>query len=101
MICLLADLQLDVKGCKDVYASFDKYVEVERLEGDNKYQAEGHGLQVGCLLSFYLYVAKAVCCVVVKVLIWVTIVVCILYVIGSVTCLNAIKQYIRNLQRAI
>ncbi|KAL0719716.1 hypothetical protein Bca4012_069040 [Brassica carinata] len=39
------DLQLVVKGCKDVYASFDKYVEVERLEGDNKYQAEGHGLQ--------------------------------------------------------
>ncbi|CAD6270085.1 unnamed protein product [Miscanthus lutarioriparius] len=27
------DLQLDVKGCRDVYASFDKYVEVERLEG--------------------------------------------------------------------
>ncbi|VAI14689.1 unnamed protein product [Triticum turgidum subsp. durum] len=41
----LADLQLDVKGCHDVYASFDKYVEVERLEGDNKYQAEQHGLQ--------------------------------------------------------
>ncbi|VAI28986.1 unnamed protein product [Triticum turgidum subsp. durum] len=41
----LADLQLDVKGCRDVYASFDKYVEVERLEGDNKYQAEQHGLQ--------------------------------------------------------
>ncbi|XP_056171639.1 ubiquitin C-terminal hydrolase 12-like isoform X1 [Syzygium oleosum] len=39
------DLQLDVKGCRDVYASFDKYVEVERLEGDNKYQAEEHGLQ--------------------------------------------------------
>ncbi|VAI14684.1 unnamed protein product [Triticum turgidum subsp. durum] len=39
------DLQLDVKGCHDVYASFDKYVEVERLEGDNKYQAEQHGLQ--------------------------------------------------------
>ncbi|MFS7989857.1 putative ubiquitinyl hydrolase 1 [Helianthus anomalus] len=39
------DLQLDVKGCQDVYASFDKYVEVERLEGDNKYHAEGHGLQ--------------------------------------------------------
>ncbi|KAL6559093.1 CSN-associated deubiquitinating enzyme Ubp12 [Orobanche hederae] len=39
------DLQLDVKGCKDVYASFDKYVEVERLEGDNKYHAEAHGLQ--------------------------------------------------------
>ncbi|GER44811.1 ubiquitin carboxyl-terminal hydrolase, partial [Striga asiatica] len=39
------DLQLDVKGCKDVYASFDKYVEVERLQGDNKYHAEDHGLQ--------------------------------------------------------
>ena len=42
----LADLQLDVKGCRDVYSSFDKYVEVERLEGDNKYHAENHGLQV-------------------------------------------------------
>nr|GEW40507.1 ubiquitin carboxyl-terminal hydrolase 12-like isoform X2 [Tanacetum cinerariifolium] len=39
------DLQLDVKGCRDVYASFDKYVEVERLEGDNKYHATEHGLQ--------------------------------------------------------
>ncbi|GKC14166.1 ubiquitin carboxyl-terminal hydrolase 12-like protein isoform X2, partial [Tanacetum coccineum] len=39
------DLQLDVKGCRDVYASFDKYVEVERLEGDNKYHAVQHGLQ--------------------------------------------------------
>lgn len=47
---LVSDLQLDVKGCRDVYASFDKYVEVERLEGDNKYHAEQHGLQVHCLL---------------------------------------------------
>ncbi|KAL6654058.1 hypothetical protein ACP70R_007523 [Stipagrostis hirtigluma subsp. patula] len=39
------DLQLDVKGCRDVYSSFDKYVDVERLEGDNKYYAENHGLQ--------------------------------------------------------
>ncbi|KAL5702532.1 ubiquitinyl hydrolase 1 [Ranunculus cassubicifolius] len=39
------DIQLDVKGCRDVYASFDKYVEVECMEGDNKYQAEQHGLQ--------------------------------------------------------
>ncbi|CAA6658468.1 unnamed protein product [Spirodela intermedia] len=39
------DLQLDVKGCRNVYDSFDKYVEVERLEGDNKYRAEQHGLQ--------------------------------------------------------
>ena len=43
---LIIDLQLDVKGCRDVYDSFDKYVEVERLEGDNKYHAEKHGLQV-------------------------------------------------------
>jgi ubiquitin carboxyl-terminal hydrolase 7 len=39
------DLQLDVKGCRDVYASFDKYVEVEQLDGDNKYHAEQYGLQ--------------------------------------------------------
>ncbi|CAI8595227.1 unnamed protein product [Vicia faba] len=39
------DLHLDVKGCRDVYGSFDKYVEFERLEGDNKYQAEQDGLQ--------------------------------------------------------
>jgi len=48
VLYMLADLQLDVKGCPDVYASFDKYVEVERLEGDNKYHAEQYGLQVGC-----------------------------------------------------
>lgn len=41
-----ADIQLDVKGCRDIYASFDKYVEIEHLEGDNKYQSEQHGLQV-------------------------------------------------------
>lgn len=47
LFCIFfVDLQLDVKGCRDVYASFDKYVEVERLEGDNKYHAEEHGLQV-------------------------------------------------------
>lgn len=48
----MADLQLDVKGCCDVYASFDKYVEVERLEGDNKYHAEQYGLQV----SLYAFI---------------------------------------------
>ena len=51
-----ADLQLDVKGCRDVYASFDKYVEVERLEGDNKYHAEQYGLQVSCSTYFLVYV---------------------------------------------
>lgn len=35
-----------------MYASFDKYVEVERLEGDNKYHAEQYGLQVRCLWTF-------------------------------------------------
>jgi len=39
------DLQLDVKGCRDIYDSFDKYTEVETLEGENKYEAEGHGKQ--------------------------------------------------------
>lgn len=39
------DLQLDVKGCKDIYASFRKYVETELLDGDNQYDAEGHGKQ--------------------------------------------------------
>ncbi|MFS7961867.1 putative ubiquitinyl hydrolase 1 [Helianthus anomalus] len=38
-------LQLDVKGCRSVYASFDKYTEVERLEGDSRYRAGPHGLQ--------------------------------------------------------
>ncbi|XXG73090.1 hypothetical protein AAC387_Pa07g2067 [Persea americana] len=48
------DLQLDVKGCRDVYASFDKYVEAEHLEGDNKYHAEQHGLQINDCYEFPL-----------------------------------------------
>ncbi|KAL2326631.1 hypothetical protein Fmac_025689 [Flemingia macrophylla] len=47
-------MKLDVKGCKDVYASFDKYVEVERLEGDNKYHAEQYGLQINDRYEFPL-----------------------------------------------
>ncbi|CAA2943437.1 ubiquitin carboxyl-terminal hydrolase 12-like [Olea europaea subsp. europaea] len=39
------DLQLDVKGCRDVYAALDKYVEKECLKGDNKYHAGSYGLQ--------------------------------------------------------
>jgi ubiquitin carboxyl-terminal hydrolase 7 len=39
------DLQLDVKGCASIYDSFDRYTEVETLEGDNAYEAEGHGKQ--------------------------------------------------------
>lgn len=51
LIEFCADLQLDVKGCRDIYASFDKYVEEEKLEGDNKYHAEQHGLQVTSFLG--------------------------------------------------
>ncbi|KAH9822072.1 ubiquitin carboxyl-terminal hydrolase 21-like [Teratosphaeria destructans] len=39
------DLQLNVSGCKTVDDSFKEYVQVETLEGDNKYAAEGYGLQ--------------------------------------------------------
>ncbi|CAI5528448.1 unnamed protein product, partial [Closterium sp. Naga37s-1] len=38
-------LVLDVKGCKDVYASLDKYVEVQNLDGNTKFYAEQHGAQ--------------------------------------------------------
>ncbi|KAI9203814.1 uncharacterized protein BJ171DRAFT_459923 [Polychytrium aggregatum] len=39
------DIQLNVKGCKNLTESFREYVTVETLEGENKYMAEGHGLQ--------------------------------------------------------
>ncbi|KAJ3173620.1 hypothetical protein HDU88_002708 [Geranomyces variabilis] len=39
------DIQLNVKGCKTLKESFDEYVAVETLDGDNKYMAEDHGLQ--------------------------------------------------------
>ena len=39
------DIQLDVKGCKDIYKSFDKYTSIEVLEGDNQYDAGIHGMQ--------------------------------------------------------
>ena len=42
---ILADIQLNVKGMPNLEASFENYVEVEKLEGENKYQAEGLGLQ--------------------------------------------------------
>lgn len=43
--CSSADLQLNVKGMKNLLESFRDYVAVETLEGENKYQAEGYGLQ--------------------------------------------------------
>ncbi|KAI1316281.1 hypothetical protein EDD11_010189 [Mortierella claussenii] len=39
------DIQLNVKGCKTLRDSFANYIDVETLDGENKYQAEGHGLQ--------------------------------------------------------
>ncbi|KAF0983053.1 hypothetical protein FDP41_011031 [Naegleria fowleri] len=39
------DLQLNVKGCRNVYESFDQYILEETLQGENQYQAEGFGLQ--------------------------------------------------------
>jgi len=39
------DLSINVKGCKTIRDSFAQYVEEEILDGDNKYRAEGHGLQ--------------------------------------------------------
>ncbi|KAI6131824.1 hypothetical protein EV401DRAFT_1917805 [Pisolithus croceorrhizus] len=39
------DIQLNVKGMKNLYESFRYYVAEETMEGENKYQAEGFGLQ--------------------------------------------------------
>ncbi|KAI8341471.1 hypothetical protein BC941DRAFT_416983 [Chlamydoabsidia padenii] len=39
------DIQLNVKGCKNLEESFKDYIAEETLEGDNKYHAEGYGLQ--------------------------------------------------------
>ena len=40
------DLALNVAGCADLYASLDKFVEVETLDGANKYRSDQYGLQV-------------------------------------------------------
>jgi ubiquitin carboxyl-terminal hydrolase 7 len=39
------DIQLNVSGNKDLDASFEDYVNVETMDGENKYFAEGYGLQ--------------------------------------------------------
>ena len=44
-LTLFSDIQLNVKGMKNLYESFKDYVAVETLDGDNKYMAEGYGLQ--------------------------------------------------------
>jgi ubiquitin carboxyl-terminal hydrolase 7 len=39
------DIQLSVKGKKNIYESFADYIKTENLDGDNKYDAGVHGLQ--------------------------------------------------------
>jgi ubiquitin carboxyl-terminal hydrolase 7 len=40
-----ADIQLNVKGKKDLRESFEDYIAVEMLDGENKYHSEKYGLQ--------------------------------------------------------
>ncbi|KAK2192630.1 hypothetical protein NP493_27g01010 [Ridgeia piscesae] len=42
---LFYDIQINIKGKKDIYESFKDYITVETLDGDNKYDAGEHGLQ--------------------------------------------------------
>ncbi|OQR88705.1 ubiquitin carboxyl-terminal hydrolase 5 [Thraustotheca clavata] len=39
------DLQLDVKGLQNLDSSFQKYIEVEMLDGENQYDAKDYGKQ--------------------------------------------------------
>src|SRR5271154_2730509 len=39
------DVQLNVRGMRNLHESFRDFVAVETLEGQNKYQTEGLGLQ--------------------------------------------------------
>ena len=41
----LWDIQLNVRGNATLDESFQDYIQVETMDGDNKYFAEGHGLQ--------------------------------------------------------
>ncbi|GBB89580.1 hypothetical protein RclHR1_01630018 [Rhizophagus clarus] len=55
------DIQLNIKGCKTLRDSFKNFVQEVTLEGNNKYQTEGYGLQVSYLkafLQFYIYNLK-------------------------------------------
>jgi ubiquitin carboxyl-terminal hydrolase 7 len=39
------DISLNVKGCSDIISSLRKYTEPEKMDGDNMYKTESHGLQ--------------------------------------------------------
>ena len=42
---MAVDIQLNVKGFRGLEDSFKDYIQVETLEGENRYAAEGNGLQ--------------------------------------------------------
>ena len=44
-LILRADIQLNVKGMKNLEAAFRDYIAEETMDGENRYQAEGYGLQ--------------------------------------------------------
>ena len=45
------DIQLNIKGKKNIIESFRDYIKTESLEGENKYDAgPNHGLQVGLFI---------------------------------------------------
>eukprot|EP01027_Heterolobosea_sp_BB2_P019451 GEZU01027309.1.p1 GENE.GEZU01027309.1~~GEZU01027309.1.p1 ORF type:complete len:319 (+),score=109.42 GEZU01027309.1:405-1361(+) len=51
-----SDLQLDVRGCRDVYASFRQYMQQEKLVGENQYRSDQFGLQdaiKGCIFESF------------------------------------------------
>jgi hypothetical protein len=52
------DIQLNIKGKKNILESFRDYVKTENLDGENKYDAGSHGLQVRGLLLL-LWTAKS------------------------------------------
>ena len=39
------DLQLNVRGCKNLIESFDQYCAIEMLDGNNQYSTEDYGMQ--------------------------------------------------------
>ncbi len=43
---MFQDIMVDVKGCANVYESFDRITAEDKFEGDNQYECEGHGKQV-------------------------------------------------------
>lgn len=50
------DLQLNVKNLKNLKQSFEKYIEMELLNGENQYAAQDHGLQdaqMGVIFEYF------------------------------------------------